>query len=96
MEKGDIVTVVTLSGEYVGKLTSEVGGYTVQSPRMIVQNQDGAMGFARGIAVTGMENPDEVTFQSVVFVTPTNEQVIKAWQESTSSIVTPTKPTLVK
>ena len=46
MEKGDIVTVVTLSGEYVGKLTSEVGGYTVQSPRMIVQNQDGQMGFA--------------------------------------------------
>ena len=96
MEKGDIVTVVTLSGEYVGKLTSEVGGYTVQSPRMIVQNQDGQMGFARGIAVTGVENPDEVTFQSVVFVTPTNEQVTKAWQESTSSIVTPTKPTLVK
>ena len=96
MEKGDIVTVVTLSGEYVGKLTSEVGGYTVQSPRMIVQNQDGQMGFARGIAVTGVENPDEVTFQSVVFLTPTNEQVTKAWQESTSSIVTPTKPTLVK
>jgi len=43
-----------------------------------------------------VENPDEVTFQSVVFVTPTNEQVTKAWQESTSSIVTPTKPTLVK
>jgi len=96
MEKGDIVTVVTLSGEYVGKLTSDVGGYTIESPRMIVQNQDGQMGFARGIAVTGVENPDEVTFQSVVFVTPTNEQVTKAWQESTSSIVTPTKPTLVK
>lgn len=96
MEKGDIVTVVTLSGEYVGKLTNEVGGYTIESPRMIVQNQDGQMGFARGIAVTGVENPDEVTFQSVVFVTPTNEQVTKAWQESTSSIVTPTKPTLVK
>ena len=66
------------------------------SVRAVGSNQDGQMGFARGIAVTGVENPDEVTFQSVVFVTPTNEQVTKAWQESTSSIVTPTKPTLVK
>ena len=54
------------------------------------------MGFARGIAVTGVENPDEVTFQSVVFVTPTNDRVSEAWSEATSQIVTPSKPTLVK
>jgi len=98
MKNGDIVTVITVSGEYVGKLTYLDGGnVTIDKPRMILQNpQSGEMGFARGIAVTGVENPEEVSFMSVVFVTPTNEQVQKAWQEATSSIVTPTKPTLVK
>ena len=98
MKNGDIVTVITVSGEYVGKLTHLDGGnVSIDKPRMILQNpQSGEMGFARGIAVTCAENPEEVTFQSVVFVTPTNEQVQKAWQEATSSIVTPTKPTLVK
>tara|TARA_Y100000361_G_C10973412_1_gene245189 strand:+ start:183 stop:479 length:297 start_codon:yes stop_codon:yes gene_type:complete len=98
MENGEIVTVVTLSGEYVGKLTEFKDGWvTISSPRMILQNpENNSMGFARGIAVTGIENPDEVTFQSVVFVTPTNDRVRTAWEEATSQIVTPTKPTLVK
>tara|TARA_B100001564_G_scaffold308811_1_gene279501 strand:+ start:514 stop:810 length:297 start_codon:yes stop_codon:yes gene_type:complete len=98
MENGEIVTVVTLSGEYVGRLKDFNNGWvTVSSPRMILQNpENNSMGFARGIAVTGVENPDEVTFQSVVFVTPTNDRVSEAWSEATSQIVTPSKPTLVK
>jgi hypothetical protein len=100
MENGDIVTVVTLSGEYVGKLTemdTSAGVVTIKEPRMIVQSPDGQMGFARGIAVTGVENPDDCTFMSVVFATPTNDQVRSAYQEATSSIIAPpSAPKLVK
>lgn len=90
MNVGDMVTVVTLSGEYVGELTViddvKVG---LKNPRMIVQSQQG-MGFARGIAVTGAENPTDVEFRSVVFITEPNEDIVNAWKEATGAIVTPT------
>lgn len=90
MNVGDMVTVVTLSGEYVGELTViddvKVG---LKNPRMIVQSQQG-MGFARGIAVTGSENPTEVEFRSVVFLTHPNDDIVNAWKEATGAIVTPT------
>ena len=59
MNVGDIVTVVTISGEYVGKLNSQKdGAVTIDNPRMVLSNpQDGSMGFAKGIAATGLENP---------------------------------------
>ena len=49
MEKGDIVTVVAISGEYVGKLVSmEDATVELENPRMILSNpQDGSMGFAK-------------------------------------------------
>lgn len=86
MDKGDTVTIVTVSGEYVGKLASlEDGNVELKDPRMIVQTKDG-MGFAHGIAVTGVEAPTETMFYNVVFLTPTNDGVKKAYQEATTSI----------
>ena len=86
MEKGDIVTVVTISGEYVGVLESfEDATVVLNKPRMVVQTEKG-MGFAHGVAVTGEENPDTVTFLSVVYVIPTNEGVSKAHTEATTGI----------
>ena len=39
MKNGDIVTVITVSGEYVGKLTHLDGGnVSIDKPRMILQN----------------------------------------------------------
>jgi len=41
MDKGDIVTVVTVSGEYVGILESlEDGNVELKDPRMIVQTPE--------------------------------------------------------
>ena len=78
MEKGDIVTVVTISGEYVGVLESfEDATVVLNKPRMVVQTEKG-MGFAHGVAVTGDENPEQVTFLNVVYVIPTNADVSKA------------------
>jgi|TARA_B110001450_G_C17435551_1_gene405713 hypothetical protein len=99
MNNGEVVTVVTVSGEYVGKLqTSAIEDSFVKivDPRMVLSNPEtGQMGFARGIAVTGEESPTAVTFHNVVFVTPTNSKVREAYQEATSSIVTASKPTIV-
>ena len=88
MEKGDIVTVVTISGEYVGKLVSmEDAMVELENPRMILSNpQDGSMGFAKGLAATGEENPKTATFQQVVFVGPSNEMVANAHLEATSGL----------
>ena len=86
MEKGDVVTVVTISGEYVGILDSfEDATVVLNKPRMVVQTEKG-MGFAHGVAVTGKENPEQVKFLNVVYVIPTNEQVCKAWVEATTNI----------
>ena len=89
MEKGDIVTVVTISGEYVGKLVSmEDASVELENPRMILSNPaDGSMGFAKGLAATGEENPTTATFQQVVFVVPSNEKVATAHLEATSGLV---------
>lgn len=87
MKKGDVVAVVSMAGEFVGKFeTSGGGSITLNDPRMLVQNERG-MGFAQGICVTGKSNPDEVTFASYVFVTPVNEDIEKAYRQATSGLV---------
>lgn len=93
MKKNDVVTVIATSGEYVGKFENLKDGLlTISDPRMIIRNpENGEMGFARGIAVTGEENPTVVTFNEFVFVVATNDDISNHYQEATGSIVTPPK-----
>jgi len=87
MELNDIVTVVAISGEYVGKYKSSTDGtITLEDPRMLITNESG-MGFAAGIAVTGEADPREVTFGQFVFVVDTNMEVQKAYRQATSGII---------
>lgn len=88
MKAGDITTVLTVAGEFVGKL-KEIDGnkVTLTDPKMLIQTQTG-MGFARGVCVTGKENVEEVQFMGVVLVTPTNEEIESAWRQATTGIVT--------
>ena len=39
--------------------------------------------------MTGVENPDTMTFDTFTFVTPTNDKVAEGWTQATSSIVAP-------
>ena len=90
MKKNDIVTVITLAGEFVGKFVSkDESGLALEDPRMFVQRQDGQIGFARGICQTGVENPDDIVFDNFIFITSSNEDVQKAYRQATSGIVTP-------
>ena len=89
MKKGDIITVMTLTGEFVGKFTSDDNGLELEDPRLVVQGPEGQMGFARGICQTGVENPTEIKFDNYIFVSPSNDDVQKAYRQATSGIVTP-------
>lgn len=87
MKKGDVVTVITMVGEFVGKFdTSGGGSITLEDPRMLIQTEQG-MGFARGICVTGEEDPKEVTFSQYVFTTPSNSDIEKAYRQATSGLI---------
>lgn len=87
MKQGDVVAVVTIAGEFVGKFYEDQGDSIVlQDPRMLVQ-QGQNMGFAAGICVTGLANPEEATFQQYVFVTPVNSDIEKAYRSAVSGLV---------
>jgi hypothetical protein len=89
IKKNDVVSVVTNVGEFVGKFVADTPeGVTLGDPRMIVHNQQG-MGFAKGVSMAGLEEPDEATFynSNVVVVMAVNPAVEKAWREFTSGIV---------
>ena len=85
MKKGDIVTVVTMTGEYVGEL-AKTEPLTLKNPKMIVQAPNGGMGFAKGVAVTGKENPESMVISTYVFVSEVNENVAEAHRTAVSSI----------
>lgn len=89
MNKGTVVSVITMAGEFVGKLNDQNEGKVVlDNPRMLIQNESG-MGFASGVCVTGKSNPDQVAFFSggIVFMTETNEEITSAYYQATSGLI---------
>ena len=87
MKVNEVVTVMASSGEYVGKLTKmDENGIVLKDPRLITFGEQG-MGFASGIAATGLEDPKEMTILQAVFVTQTHEDVVKAWHRATSGLI---------
>lgn len=88
VKSGDVVSVVTLSGEYIGKFGDyhADGSITLKDPRMLVADNDG-VGFARGICMTGVENVGQVRIQNYVYVTPTNEDFSKEYTRAISGII---------
>jgi len=87
MKSNDVVTVVTVSGEYVGRLDSvnSNGVITLNDPRMLIHGDQG-IGFARGVCMTSKENPEKVCFQQYVLCTLTNDDFSAAWTEATSGV----------
>jgi hypothetical protein len=87
MNVGDVVSVVTSAGEFVGKLDGFDGDAVVLAkPRMLVMGESGGMGFARGICMTGKDNPETATFHNVVLITPSMDKIEDAWITATTGI----------
>ncbi len=89
MKTNDVVTVMAASGEYVGKLLQlDTTGVSLADPRLVTANEQG-MGFANGIAMTGNQDPKEMIILSPIFITETHPEVVKAWRQATSGLITP-------
>ena len=89
--KNEVVTIVTMMGEVVGRLKDETSnGYVVESPRLFVPAPDSsAGGFAPGLSMTGKQDlPEAVINKSVVLtVIPVHHDVEAGWITATSGIV---------
>ena len=91
--KGEVVTVESMMGEVIGRLKEETtDGYVIESPRLFVPAQgETAGGFAPGLCMTGVQNPNEshINKQVTLTVTKTHEEIAKAWVQATAGIALP-------
>jgi len=87
----EIVTLVTMCGEIVGRVkTEDSGTVTLKSPLLFVpgQNDEGG-GFAPGCSMTGAQGMHLGVFNKscILTVIPAHPQVADGWLKATSSIV---------
>ena len=91
--KGEVVTVVSMMGEIVGRLKEETtNGYVIESPRLFVPAQgESSGGFAPGLSMTGQQDLNEATINGAVVMTviECHPEIAKAWTQATSGIVMP-------
>ncbi|BCU97326.1 MAG: hypothetical protein CM15mV16_0620 [uncultured marine virus] len=82
-----IKTVVTTYGEYIGDIDEGADVIVIKKPRMVIQSETG-FGFAKGVCVTSVESPEEVSIKktAVVLVVDTHEDIKKAYEDATSII----------
>jgi hypothetical protein len=86
MDKGDVVTVLTVAGEFIGKLTErKENSVVLDRPRMLVMNGE-QMGFGYGICVTSERDVEEGEFYNVVLVTKTNQEIADSWRQAVTGI----------
>ena len=83
-KKNDVVTVMTVVGEFVGKFVmQDANRLVIADPKMLVNNETG-LGFSTGIAVTGKEYPPKATFYpgGLVFVVEASDRVLDSYYEA--------------
>lgn len=89
MRKNDVVSIVTLTGEFVGKYVEETPDqYIIADPRLLTQTQEG-VAFIPAVCMTGKQEPSEVRFNraAVAFVIETAEEVQKEYRRVTSGLI---------
>lgn len=89
MNKNDVVSIVTLTGEYVGKFSETTDEYhVIEDPRLLTQTQQGAA-FIPAVCMTGKPEPSVINFNKsqVVFITETADEVQKEYRKATSGII---------
>ena len=87
---GDVVTVVSMLGEVIGKLTKETKDFVeLGDPRLFVPGENGSGGFSPGLCMTGQTKLSEAQFNKAVVLTvvPAHESIANGWREATSGII---------
>lgn len=95
---GEIVTIISNAGEFVGKLVSapDRGQVALEDPRFVVfNNENGQMSFAQGVAMTGEAEPKQVTFYGVCLVVKTNPEVVTIYKKAVSKLITRPEPKII-
>jgi len=89
VKQGDIITVLTLTGEIVGKLKSETDTKIIlEDPRLIVQSPESKeFGYAKGITISGVENPKEVEIRNWILVVEPDKRFYEAYQKAAVGLV---------
>lgn len=89
MDKNDVISIVTLTGEFVGKYNSETDQqYVIDDPRLLTQTQEG-VAFIPAVCMTGVQQPNQVIFNKsvVAFIIKTATEVEKEYRRSTSGLI---------
>jgi hypothetical protein len=89
MRKNDVVSIVTLTGEFVGKYVDETPDqYVIDDPRLLTQTQEGAA-FIPAVCMTGKTEPNQVIFNksTVVFIIETADEVQKEYRKATTGLI---------
>lgn len=95
MNKDDVVSVIALGAEYVGKLEEvKENSIVLNNPVMVMVTEQG-MGFAASLAMTGEENPKQVELRGYTLATKTNSQVEAGYRQHTSGLITKPKTGLI-
>ena len=89
--KGEIVTIVSMMGELVGRLKEETtDSYVLEDPRLFVPSGDGQNGgFSPGLCMTGKIELTEAKINKAVVLTvvPSHKSIEDGWRQATSGIV---------
>ncbi len=92
-DKGEIVSVCTLTGEFVGKFLDEsAADYTIEDPRLLMPaQQQGQYAFLPAVCMSGEKDPKVVRFNksAVPFVVKTADEVGKEYRQVVSGLVLP-------
>lgn len=89
MSKQDIVSLVTVSGEYIGKFIDESSDkVTLGDPHLVTPNGE-SVSFLPAVCLTGKHEPSSVSFNKscVVLVTETQEEVAKQYRQAVSGLI---------
>jgi hypothetical protein len=89
IDKNDVVSIVTLTGEFVGKFISESDTqYEIDDPRLLMQDENG-IAFIPAVCMTGEQKPSKVFFNKSItaFIVKTAEEVQKEYRKVTSGLI---------
>lgn len=87
--KNDIISVVTVGGEVIGKFLSEnPTEMIIGDPHMVTPNGE-SIGFIPTVAMTGKPQISEVTIQkaSIIFSVETADEVVREYRKATSGLI---------
>ena len=89
MKKGDVVSLVTLTGEFVGKFEDHTSAGVKLKIHAGLSMVNRVWALLTVFCQTGKKDPTDVEFFSggIVFVTECNEDVEKAYRSATSGLI---------